>query len=76
MALRFFSLQAVEVLAEKWSSTPRDEHIPLCESMMALAIQSMAVSGMGKTFKKREDVLKFAHAYEEVRMTVCDIHVG
>ena len=59
-------LQAAEDLAKKWTTVPREEHIPLGQYMFALAIKSIAEASYGKYFEDEELLLKLKTCYEVV----------
>lgn len=57
-----------ETFAEK------QEHIPLEKSMMAMAIKSILVAGMGHFFMDEKEINKMATAYEEVGILGKTLH--
>ena len=42
------------------------EHIPLGESMIAMAIKAISVAGMGRFFMDENEIHKLTTAYEDV----------
>ena len=42
------------------------EHIPLGESMITMAIKAISVAGMGRFFMDEKEIQKLTSAYEDV----------
>nr|APH81398.1 cytochrome P450 CYP20A1 [Tigriopus kingsejongensis] len=53
-------------LVENWKSIPKDDHVPLNDYMMALAIRLLTSTQMGAYFKHHENTMEFHKLYESV----------
>ena len=60
----------VKELERAWSEMSVDEHIPLHEYMMALAIKMISKTQLGAFFKSDENVRTFHKHYMKVRNTI------
>ncbi|XP_031573133.1 cytochrome P450 20A1-like [Actinia tenebrosa] len=57
-------LETAKEMEAKWESLPKGEHIPLEKNMIYLAVKSMGLAGLGKTFRGDKESAKFIEAYE------------
>eukprot|EP00094_Tigriopus_californicus_P006858 TCALIF_06607-PA protein Name:"Similar to RIOK2 Serine/threonine-protein kinase RIO2 (Homo sapiens)" AED:0.17 eAED:0.17 QI:0/0.66/0.7/0.9/1/1/10/104/975 len=53
-------------LVENWQNIPKDDHIPLHDYMMALAIRLLTSSQLGAYFKVDANTMEFQQLYESV----------
>lgn len=67
----YFEIQVVKELESAWSEFSVDEHVPLHEYMMALAIKMISKTQLGAFFKNDQNVRTFHQHYIKVR---CPIH--
>lgn len=66
-----WNLQIAKQTAAKFdTSAENQEHIPLEKSMMAMAIKSILVAGMGRFFMDEKEIAKMTTAYEDVRKSL------
>ncbi|EDO42444.1 predicted protein, partial [Nematostella vectensis] len=56
-------IEVTEKVANQWVIKSSDEHIPIVESMLMLAIRAIGKAGMGKRFSAEKDVQAFMNAY-------------
>ena len=52
---------------------PEDDHIPLHESMMALALKLTVKTQFGQYFEKDADISVFHQLYEKVNAVLSDL---
>ena len=62
-----FEIQVVKELERAWSEFSVDEHVPLHEYMMALAIKMISKTQLGAFFKDDENVRTFHKHYMKVK---------
>lgn len=70
------SKQIGEEMVAKWRTIPRDEHIPLRQHMMAVALKSIIRTSFGEDyFKTNKEILELEKAYEVVIMLLLMIMI-
>ena len=65
-----FEYQVVKELQRAWSEFSVDEHVPLHEYMMALAIKMISKTQLGAFFKNDENVRTFHKHYMKVEIFI------
>ena len=61
------NLQIAKETAAKFANfADNQEHVPLEKSMIAMAIKSILVAGMGRLFMDEKEISKMTTAYEDV----------
>ena len=63
-------------LSKSWKTFDNEEHIPLCEYMIALSIRMVSETQFGAYFQKSENIKKVAHLYHDIIKGYDDITSG
>ena len=63
-------------LSKSWKTFDNEEHIPLCEYMIALSIRMVSETQFGAYFQKSENIKKVAYLYHDVIKGYDDIMSG